>query len=350
MEYTQKVKEVTKILIDLQKLSNLNCGLGQVALNFGKAISEIETNLELNFLLPNEFIGYFGNNVNYFTSKTISASKKIFDVWHSIHQEPSILPEKETEFLMTIHDLNFLGEKNERKANKRLKDLQKLVNQANHLCFISEFSQNSAIENLELNSINTQVIYNGVSTKDETAEPLIKPDRFFFSIGVFKEKKNFHILIPVMKDFPEHQLIIAGENKGPYYKEILKTIRKERLESQVLFPGIISEENKAWYYKNCDVFLFPSLHEGFGLPVIEAMRYGVPVITSNSTSLPEVGGGFTHIFKDLNQATIKEQIEKGISTYKIDSEFKSKAIEYSKTFNWKENAQKYLDVYSELSS
>ncbi len=341
--------KVKSILIDLQKLSNLNCGLGQVALNFGKAISEIETDLDLTFLVPNEYIGYFGKNVNYFTSKTIGTNKKEYDVWHSIHQEPSILPEKGTKFLMTIHDLNFLGEKNERKANKRLKSLQKLIDQANKLCFISEFSQKSATENLETNTIDTQVIYNGVSITTKIVEPILKSDKFFFSIGVFKEKKNFHVLIPAMKEFPEYRLIIAGENKGPYYKEILKIIRKERLENQVLFPGIISEENKAWYYKNCDAFLFPSLHEGFGLPVIEAMRYGVPVITSNSTSLPEVGGGFTHIFKDFNQDTIKEQIEKGINKYKTNSEFKSKAIKYSQTFNWKENAQKYLNVYSELS-
>ncbi len=334
-----------RVLIDLNKLSNLHCGLGQVALNFGKALSESDTNLELNFLVPSDFVGHFGDKVNYYTSKDISKHKNDFDLWHCIHQEPTILPDNETKLLITIHDLNFLGEKSDRKASKRLKKLQNIVNKADRLAFISEFSRKSALENLTYNKNNTIVIYNGVCTSNEVSIPNEKMEKFFFSIGVFKAKKNFHILIPVMKYFPEHKLIIAGDTTGPYYKELIKTSKKLGLEKQIVFPGLISEQEKTWYYKNCDAFLFPSLYEGFGLPVIEAMRNGVPVITSNKTSLPEIGGGHTFIFEDFEVESIKSAIENGINSYSGDNNHRDNAVLYAMKFNWRENIMSYVDTY-----
>ncbi|PLX08681.1 MAG: hypothetical protein C0596_05090 [Marinilabiliales bacterium] len=177
---------------------------------------------------------------------------------------------------------------------------------------------------------------------------MVKADKFFFSIGVFKAKKNFHVLIPVMKHFPEHKLIIAGDTKGSYFKELKKLAKKEQVENQILFPGIISEKEKTWYYQNCDAFLFPSLYEGFGLPIIEAMRNGVPVITSNKTSIPEVGGGFTFIFKSFDEIDIKTQINTGINTYETDPEIKTQAIEFSKKYSWDINVKEYLDLYNRL--
>ncbi|MDD2387870.1 MAG: glycosyltransferase, partial [Bacteroidales bacterium] len=246
-----------RILIDLNKLSNLNCGLGQVALNFGKTLSEVETNLELNYLVPTEYVGFFGNKINYYTSKSIADVKNEFNLWHCIHQEPLILPNDSTKLLITIHDLNFLGEKNNRKAAKRLKKLQTLVNRADKLTFISEFSKKVALNNLKYDKDKTFVIYNGVNTSLEEEKPKVHPDKFFFSIGVFKLKKNFHVLIPVMKHFPEYKFIIAGDTTGKYYKNLKKLVNKHNLENQILFPGIISEQEKTWYYRNCEAFLFP---------------------------------------------------------------------------------------------
>ncbi|MDD4148929.1 MAG: glycosyltransferase family 1 protein [Bacteroidales bacterium] len=334
-----------KILIDLNKLSNLNCGLGQVALNFGKTLSEVETNLELNYLLPNEYVGFFGDKINYYTSKTIAAARNKFDLWHCIHQEPVILPDDDTKLLITIHDLNFLGEKNDRKAANRLKKLQNLVNRADKLAFISEFSKKVALDNLKYHRDKTSVIFNGVNTSSSEQKPEIYSEKFFFTIGVFKPKKNFHVLIPVMKHFPDYKLIIAGDAKGSYYKELKKLAKKENLEEQILFPGIISEQEKTWYYRNCKAFLFPSLYEGFGLPVIEAMQNAVPVVTSDKTVMPEVGGGFTFIFKDFDENTIKTTIEKAILKYQNDIEFKLDAVKYAQEYTWERNVTEYLQIY-----
>ncbi len=336
-----------RILIDLNKLSNLNCGLGQVALNFGKTLSEVETNLELNYLVPTEYVGFFGKKINYYTAKSIADVKNEFDLWHCIHQEPLTLPDDSTKLLITIHDLNFLGEKNNRKAAKRLKKLQTLVNRADKLTFISEFSKKLALDNLKYDKDKTFVIYNGVNTSLEEEKPKVNPDKFFFSIGVFKLKKNFHVLIPVMKHFPEYKLIIAGDTSGKYYKKLKKLVKKHNLENQILFPGIINELEKTWYYRNCEAFLFPSLYEGFGLPVIEAMQNGVPVVTSDKTVLPEIGGAYSFVFEDFDECTIKTKINEAILKYQNNTEFKTDAIKYANEYTWARNIKEYLLIYEE---
>ncbi len=337
-----------RILIDLNKLSNLNCGLGQVAFNFGKAICQTPTNLDISFLLPKEYMCQFGKDVTYYTSKTIKKVKNTFDIWHCIHQEPVILPDDNTKLLLTIHDLNFLEEKNKRKAKKRIQKLQKLVNRTDRIAFISEFSQKVALENLTYPKEKTSVIYNGVVTNTENDKPLIKSNKFFFSIGVFKEKKNFHVLIPVMKYYPDYKLIIAGDRKGSYFKKLQKIIKEENVENQILFPGIISEKEKTWYYKNCDAFLFPSLYEGFGLPIIEAMQNGAPVITSNKSSLPEIGGGFSFIFNSFDETEIRNQINNGILKHKNDSEFIKMSMQFSLQYSWNKNIENYISIYKFL--
>jgi len=80
-------------------------------------------------------------------------------------------------------------------------------------------------------------------------------------------------------------------------KKIIQETFQSGLTSQVLLPGVISDSRKpAWLYENCDVFVFPSLTEGFGFPVLEAMQFGKPVVTSNRTSLPEIAGAVASIF------------------------------------------------------
>lgn len=339
-----------KVLIDLLKLSNLNCGLGQVALNFAKELSQTETSFEKHFLVPESFKSKFGNSVIYHTKRSIGKFLKSdkFDLWHSIHQDPDFLPDDKTPVILTIHDLNFLGEKNARKSQNRLKKLQERVDTASEICFISEFSKTSAEKNLDLTNKPVRVIYNGVNTTETESKVHGTEDKFFFSIGVFKRKKNFHVLIPVMKFFPGYKLIIAGDKKGSYYKEMKKLVRTEKLNDRVIFPGLISEEEKTRLYKNCSAFLFPSLFEGFGLPVIEAMRNGVPVVLSNLSSLPEIGSEHAYYFKDFEPESMYGTIAESLKLFNSDISFKENQILYANGFSWEKNVKSYITEYDSL--
>ena len=118
------------------------------------------------------------------------------------------------------------------------------------------------------------------------------------------------------------------------------------VETQVKIIGTISEEEKQWYYTNCKAFLFPSLSEGFGLPVIEAMRYGKPVFCSNLTSLPEIGGKESYFFRSFSPEDMLAVFQKGMIDYELDLTKKDRIIAWSKKFTWEQTAKEYEEVYS----
>ncbi|NPA68555.1 MAG: glycosyltransferase family 4 protein, partial [Chlorobi bacterium] len=194
-----------KVLIDLDRLKNINTGLGQVSLSFGKKISELnDKDIEFTFLVPDKFAGYFGNNVKY---EKVSLKRRYFpslckkyDLWHALHQDSAYFPSgKTTPYILTVHDLNFLYEKSEKKAKKRLKRLQKKIDRATHITVISNFTKNEVLKNLNVKNKDVQIIYNGVEISEypRAEKPAYVPDgKLLFSIGVIKEKKNTAVLIP----------------------------------------------------------------------------------------------------------------------------------------------------------
>lgn len=342
---------MTKVLIDLLKLSNLNCGLGQVAFNFAQTLSETDTIFEKHFLVPKKFKGKFGNKVIYHTKLGLKSylRKNKFDLWHCIHQEPDFLPKDDTKILMTIHDLNFLGEKSDEKAAKRLSKLQNIVNRTSQLAFISQYSKSVVLQHLKTSNKICTVIYNGVTSCKNGIKPtFFTGGEFFFTIGVLKPKKNFEVLIPIMKNFPDTLLIIAGEKKGSYYKELLKIVKSQNLSNQVVFAGNITEVEKTWLYQNCKAFLFPSLYEGFGLPVIEAMLNGAPAIISNRTSLPEIGSDKAYYFESFDSEAMIDVIQKSIQHFNSSTEISKKNREYAEAFSWKENVAGYSKLYLKI--
>lgn len=252
--------------------------------------------------------------------------------------------------LLTIHDLNFLSEKDPKKANKYLKRLQKNVDRADALSVISNYTKKLVLENLDINDKPIQTIYNGVKLQkfDHIAKPyFVKQNKFFFSIGIVSAKKNFHVLIPMMKHFKNHQLIIAGNKNSSYAKEIEEKVTELGLQEQVHLCGMISDQDKYWLYSNCEAFLFPSIAEGFGLPVIEAMLVGKPVFLSKYTCLPEVGGEQAYYWDSFETDHMVEVLKLNLKSYLQDQDRISEEIkEYAHKFSWDHSIQQYLKIYS----
>ena len=114
-------------------------------------------------------------------------------------------------------------------------------------------------------------------------------------------------------------------------------------------PGTVTENDKIYLYRNCSGFLFPSLVEGFGLPVIEAMRFGKPVFISDKTSLPEIGGELAFYWNDFNPDYMADIFISKMNAYKNNIEdMKNKLIEYSNRYDWKKSIKKYQELYLEI--
>lgn len=348
-----------KILVDLSILKNINCGLGQVAFNYGKYFEKhysSDESYDLYILLPKKMFGEFGTEVNYISSnnwrKHFSILFPKIDVWHAIHQLSNFRPfYKDTKFILTIHDFNFLYEKGGFKAKRYLNKVQQKIDRADKVVCISNFSKSETERFADLKGKSIEVIYNGVEQFDSNSarKPAFIRDNksFFFTIGQIKKKKNFHVLPPLMKMFPEKELYIAGQTGTAYAAHIQSVIDLERI-TNVHLVGQISNEERIWLYKNCEALLFPSLFEGFGLPVIEAMYFGKPVFTTEETSLKEIGGGLTYIWDKFEPTDMKSVVAKNLAEFYL-SPFRAKQnIDYAKSFSYEKHMENYMKLYNML--
>lgn len=272
-------------------------------------------------------------------------------IFHLTHQE-SPLMFTNGKGVLTIHDLNFLHKNHyEFKEQFKLKKIQDKINACKAVVFISEYTKSECERCLNFKNKITKVIYNGnpienfpLPNNSKTGE---KHYPFIFSIGIIQPKKNFEVLIKAMPYVAsELKLIIAGDAKGAYFDYLKSLVIEYKLGERVIFIGKISEEQKIKLYDTCSLFAFPSIAEGFGLPLVEAMSRGCNIICSRLCSLPEIGKNLIEYFDDLEPKTIAEQINKQYHSPKHNA---AELIEYSKKFSWKNAAQQYIELYKEIS-
>lgn len=351
------MNKTLNILIDLSILKNVNCGLGQVALNYGYFFRDNylpKDNEQIYLLVPANFVGKFGDKVKYIACKKIYRifpflMFKHFDVWHAIHQLSRYQPFAK-KYILTIHDFNFVYEKLGRKVTKYLKKIQKKVNRADQIVCISNFAKEETEKFMQLAGKSISVVYNGIERID--LQPQTKPqtticEPFFFSIGEVKEKKNFHVILNMMAQMPQYHYYLAGKDSTPYADKIRNMIKEKSLNNVHLL-GIISQEEKVWLYRHCTAFLFPSLFEGFGLPVVEAMLFRKPVVSSSYTSLKEIGDSYVHFFPDDFNADKSVEIILNACEQTTNTQL-DKAFSYALSFDWRKNLECYLDFYRNCS-
>jgi glycosyltransferase involved in cell wall biosynthesis len=132
-----------------------------------------------------------------------------------------------------------------------------------------------------------------------------------------------------------------------YISNMKKEAEVMGVQERLKILGPVSEEDKAWYFRNCMAFALPSLAEGFGAPVVEAMTFGKPIFLSNCTSLPEIGGEVSFYFKSFEPGHMQDVFAKGMLEYQQNGLAK-KIIQRGNTFSWEEKAKEYYQVYHSL--
>ena len=351
----------SKIIFDFERMKYPHTGLYHFCLELGKALFTLAKPEEvaLYFFLNKSKWPLFdakGNFINQsFIHKLILPETKTFQVWHATHQGTQYFPyHRKIPIVLTIHDLNFLHvlDTSSKRVKEKLNALQKKVSSAAHIVAISQFVLNELKQHIQLTNVPSTVIYNGCNTSSHSffaAPPLVPPGDFLFSIGTITEKKNFHVL-PALLLNNQWNLIIAGAtHQEDYRKKIIAEASKLGVHNRIFFVGAISENDKNWYYKNCIAFVFPSLAEGFGLPVLEAMYYGKPVFLSTATSLPEIGGQAAYYFSDFEPESMQQTLNMGLAHY---AENRPEAIiqAHALSFSWMNAAKAYLDIYKQIGN
>lgn len=344
------------VLVDLTRYQEM-CGFGEIANNYAEFLKQgIIDDIHFIVLVKEKFKGTLGDSVDYVTLENLDKDLKMLDrkidLWHTTDQ--LFIKRKHAKDminLLTIHDLNFLYEK---KGIHRLKTLLKLkwfIKRSDCITVISEFVKQDLLAHVNIGNKPLRVIYNGI--KDSDNEQHCKPHfitdntKFFFTIGQTRKKKNFQKLIPMMKFFPNYKLYICGKEYHKYIDE-LHSIKDQNHAENVFITGEITEEEKNWMYAHCEAFLFPSLFEGFGLPVLEAMRHRCKVFSSRYTSLPEICKNYATYFDSFNAEDMANTVKKGLEVWEKTSSIATEAREYSLGFTYKKYAESYLALYKEL--
>jgi glycosyltransferase involved in cell wall biosynthesis len=164
-------------------------------------------------------------------------------------------------------------------------------------------------------------------------------------------KKNIPNLIKsffyLLQEQPDIELVIGGK-KSWYYEDIFQTVKKLGIENRVRFLNYVPSEDLPLLYNAAEIFVFPSLYEGFGLPPLEAMKCGTPVITSNVSSLPEVMGERGMMVDPDDPVALCEAMKKIILDRSFQEEQVKYSLERSRQFSWEKTAEMTLDVYEKV--
>jgi glycosyltransferase involved in cell wall biosynthesis len=185
------------------------------------------------------------------------------------------------------------------------------------------------------------------------AEPIagIAGKDFIMFNGRPHPHKNLYRVIEafglVRKKYPNLLLVIAGK-KDASFKSYTDFVNELGLEDSVIFTGYIPDAQLKWAMENTQAYIWASLSEGFGLPPLEAMHYGAPVVSSDATCMPEVLGDAAHYFNPTDVNDMAEKIDEVLSSPKLQEELIEKGKKQVKKYSWKRMAEQTLDVYNEV--
>ncbi|MFM7205568.1 MAG: glycosyltransferase family 4 protein [Planctomycetaceae bacterium] len=362
-----------RIVVDLEKLRHINCGLGRFSLHLAKELLRLAPErFEPVFLLaagserhlPPQGYGripvapwkkeFFMGRLRPIMQPFLGSPQ--IDLWHATNQMSKYLPvDDRVPVVLTIHDLTFLHEtphdEQLRRIERKLADVQAKVDRAAAIVTDSQYVADNVRAHLALGDRPVHVVHLGLPAAPpaSAARPSFLPEGpFVLTVGNCLAHKNFHVLLDLSDRLPDRRLVIAGKKATPYGEFLGREIARRGLEGRVLLPGEVSDTDRQWLYEQCDAFLFPSLTEGFGLPVLEAMNCGKPAFLARMTCLPEIAGRHAFYFDTFDAGSMAAAYEAGMASFRRDPVFADRVRAHAASFSWHETARGYLRIYDSI--
>lgn len=249
------------------------------------------------------------------------------------------------------------------------KDLLKLaiwgkfsINNAEKIITISNSSRDDIINEYKVPKSKVEVIPVGIKEvkvskmdKNDFIKKYNLSNPYVLFVGTLQPRKNITKLIEAfselktenLKPKTDLDLVIVGR-KGWDFENILSAPKKFNIEDKVKFLDNVTNEDLPLFYKNAEVFVLPSLYEGFGLPILEAMQNDCPVVASNISSLPEAGGNAALYFDPNNAEDIAKTIEKVVSDKRLREDMIRKGKEQIKKFSWEKSAHEVIKIFESI--
>ncbi|MFN3301584.1 MAG: glycosyltransferase family 4 protein [Patescibacteria group bacterium] len=227
--------------------------------------------------------------------------------------------------------------------------LKNALKLAKKIIAVSQATKKDIVEILKINPEKIIVIYEGVDKLEIKNLELGINFPYILYVGAAYPHKNLERLLLAFKNFITYsqidlKLVLVGK-KDFFYQRLEKYAEELKLKDKVIFTGQLSDEDLARLYKNASFFILPSLCEGFGLPGLEAMAYGLPVAASSFSSLPEIFGQAAYYFNPYSVDELTKAIFKLATDENIKKDLKEKGLEQVKKYSWEKMAKEVLEIY-----
>ncbi|MDD4996206.1 MAG: glycosyltransferase family 1 protein [Patescibacteria group bacterium] len=330
-----------------------------------------QKNVLIKFFPFKQYKKLLPNDYTYFLINAALAREKL-DVFHS--PTPSLPLFYKGSSVVTVHDL--FGYKlpelfNGQESKIFGKTIPDVLKKTDRIIAVSKATAKDLEEIFHLDKQKIKVIYHGLDQRFFKKRKSIEinkikkkykiGDNYLLFLGTFEKRKNIIRLIgayerwrnglvrgvALKKDLSAYQLVLAG-GKGQESENIRKRIKKSKYKKDIIVPGYIPSNDLGRLFSGATAFIFPSLYEGFGLPIIEAMAKRIPVITSNVSSLPEISQKAAFLVDPYNVAQIAQAINDILTNKNLNKKLKEKGSKRAKDFSWDKCARETLNVYKNL--
>ncbi len=366
-----------KLLIDSISLMSSLTGIGRYTYEVSKKLKKIES-FEIEY-----FYGYYSTDlmksstkigiknlkstiaknpfIKQIARKFLTLSSRLFGKKYDLYWQPNFIPNsgiKANKIVTSVHDFSFILHKDfhlkESIAYFENNFFQNLY-RSDMIITGSNYSKQEILERTNFTEDKIRVIYHGIDHNLFKVYQDIElnfelPSKFILSVGTVEPRKNllgllkaYNLLDEQLKK--EYKLILVGF-KGWENSEIMELMNQNK--ESIEYLGFISDEELAKVYNLATCFLFPSFYEGFGLPPLEAMACGTPVVSSNSSSLPEVGGDAVVYCDPYSIEDIKNKIEMVLINSELQQTMVSKGLKQAKKFSWEKSAQEHKELFDEV--
>jgi len=280
------------------------------------------------------------------------------------HATDHLLPRlTQVKSVFTLHDLIFRFYPEMHKPLNRwflTLMIPRFLQAADAVIAISESTKRDAVKTYGLDEAKIKVIYEGVNSRFRTRPRDVisavrhqygLPERYILSVGTIEPRKNLTSLLEAYRALrdggSEFKLVIVGK-KGWLYEGFFRKLYELGLEQEVIFPGFVPDEDLPAVYSAAGLFVFPSLYEGFGLPVLEAMACGAPVISSTTSSLPEVTGEAALLVDPKSVEALTRAIRDVLDNKELRDELRAKGPRQAAKFTWDTAAHETLAIYASV--
>jgi glycosyltransferase involved in cell wall biosynthesis len=374
-----------RVLIDCTQISRLKAGVGVYAINLVRELIGLNADMRLWLLVQDDDPEFLFDDDCVTVVRVPARSfrrlpfrflleqayipwlcyKYRIDVVHSLHYAFPLIPLRARK-VVTVHDMTSFKFP---EVHTRFRGLyyrfflRASRRGADHLLFVSRSTHNDYQRKFHRNDESCHVAMLGTGPEfhahldpqrvDTTLQKYEVKKPYILYVGTLEPRKNLTRLVEafagLVRGYPDHTLIIAGK-KGWMYDKLFETVHATHMDERVKFLGFIPEEDKPYLIRGAQIFAYPSLYEGFGIPVLEALSCGTPVLTSNVSSLPEVAGDAALLCDPMSTEALSSGLARLLASPELRKTLSFIGLAQAKKFNWKTTAEETYAAYCKAMS